>query len=142
MTTERVCSQILRKLKESEISNYKIQSSIDILEYYLKENQEYYDREKYKQELLKDAAESNCDRFKLITFIPQQDFRCIFEWCDDAYNFSYTLAIPGQDGKGYNKRDYTFEELDSVIDRALSWLESLKEQIPFYNIQLTLLAIR
>jgi hypothetical protein len=140
MTTERICSQILRKLKESKLTNYKVQSSIDILENHLQDNREY-NREEYKEELIKDAVESNCNRFKILAVI-SQDFRNIFEWCDEAYNFGYTLAIPGQDKECYNKREYTLEELDSVICRALSWLESLQTIIPFYTIQLTLLAIR
>jgi len=67
------------------------------------------------------------------------------EWCDEAFNFDgmcsdIEIIKTHKDGE-YMKRTYTIDELPEVIDRALSWFNSMRAREDFWDEYLHILAI-
>lgn len=73
-----------------------------------------------KEQIIEMALESGKNRFRLLAAM--NSIVWIFMWCDDEENF-IGMSSHGMDEF---KVDYTFEELDKVVDNAIKWLDRVK----------------
>src|SRR6478735_1165358 len=110
--------QILDILNDNNLSSDKKLSLIDV---FLPRKTEY----KFvsmKDLLLKQASESKSTKFRLLGTM--NDDICIFNWCDEEYNF-----IGMCPSKEYTdlKVEYSLDELYEVIDKAEQYLKDSKE---------------
>ena len=98
-----------------------------------------------KDWLLEQAIESGRSEFKLIGRVNDGGLS-LMEWCDDAWNFNGMCcsieSLKQYKDSEYLRSTYTLEELPEVIDNALSWFNSRKEDIPFSNDLLHILAVK
>lgn len=86
-------------------------------------NMEFYEFISVKDDLLKQAYNSNHTKFRLIAAMNSNP-QSIFNWCDDEYNF-IGMCIDSEYEQ--HKVEYTLDELSDVIDGAESWLKSIKK---------------
>lgn len=80
-----------------------------------------------KDLILKMALESGKDRFRLLASMNSTPW--IFMWCDEESNF-VGMCNNGR----YKNCDYTFDELDKVIDNAEDWLNTVRNMQSSKNI--------
>lgn len=102
-------------------------------------------RPQSKDWLLEQAIKSGRSEFKLIGKVNDGGLS-LMEWCEDAQNFNGMCSdieslTTYKDGD-YLRNSYSLEELPDVIDNALEWFNSRKEDIPFSNDLLHIMAIK